>query len=174
MLGPLGRGFECAPQGKRAVLVGGGAGVAPLAILQDRLEDDGAAGTPSVLLGFRDREHAEGAALLRDAQLATEDGSHGSARLVTELLAQALTAEGGVNVYACGPAGMLEAVRALCAERGVHAQLALETPMACGFGACYGCAVKKRGGGYLRLCVEGPVLDASVLERVEPHMGAPA
>ena len=69
---------------------------------------------------------------------------------------------------------MLEAVRALCAERGVRAQLALEAPMACGFGACYGCAVPKRGGGYLRLCVEGPVLDASVLERVEPHMGAPA
>ena len=173
VLGPLGRGFECAPQGRRAVLVGGGAGIAPLAILQDRLEDDGR-GTPSVLLGFRDREHAEGAALLRDAQLATEDGSHGRARLVTELLAQALTVGGDVNVYACGPAGMLEAVRALCAERGVHAQLALETPMACGFGACYGCAVPRRGGGYLRLCVEGPVLDASVLERVEPHMGAPA
>jgi hypothetical protein len=69
---------------------------------------------------------------------------------------------------------MLEAVRALCARREIACQLALETPMACGFGACYGCAVPRRGGGYLRLCVEGPVLDASLLERVEEHAGAPA
>jgi NAD(P)H-flavin reductase len=58
---------------------------------------------------------------------------------------------------------MLEAVRALCAERAVAAQLALESGMACGYGACYGCVVPTRGG-YLRLCVDGPVLDADVLE----------
>jgi NAD(P)H-flavin reductase len=58
---------------------------------------------------------------------------------------------------------MLEAVRALCAERGATAQLALESGMACGFGACFGCVVPTRTG-YLRLCVDGPVLDAGVLE----------
>ncbi len=115
-----------------------------------------------------------GAELLRGARVATEDGSLGSARLVTELLAQELARDARASVYACGPAGMLEAVRALCVELDVPAQLALEAPMACGFGACYGCVVAKRGGGYLRLCVEGPVLDADLLERVEPHMGAPA
>jgi len=61
-------------------------------------------------------------------------------------------------VYACGPPAMLEAVRTMCAGRGVATQLALESPMACGFGACFGCAVPKPGGGYLRLCVDGPVL----------------
>ena len=59
---------------------------------------------------------------------------------------------------------MLEAVRALCAARGVPAQLALESGMACGYGACFGCVVPLRGGGYLRLCVDGPVLDADRLE----------
>ena len=58
---------------------------------------------------------------------------------------------------------MLEAVRALCVERGVPAQLALEAGMACGFGACFGCVVPTTEG-YLRLCVDGPVLDADRLE----------
>ncbi|HWT26133.1 MAG TPA: hypothetical protein VN213_21680 [Solirubrobacteraceae bacterium] len=69
------------------------------------------------------------------------------------------------EVYACGPAPMLEAVRALCAEHGVRAQLALESGMACGYGACFGCVVPTRSG-YVRLCVDGPVLDAAELERV--------
>jgi hypothetical protein len=56
----------------------------------------------------------------------------------------------------------------------VRAELALEAPMACGFGACYGCVVARRGGGYLRVCIDGPVVDASLLERVEAHVGAPA
>jgi NAD(P)H-flavin reductase len=61
---------------------------------------------------------------------------------------------------------MLEAVRAMCERAGVPAQLALEAGMACGFGACYGCAVPRRGGGYLRVCVDGPVVDAALLDEV--------
>jgi NAD(P)H-flavin reductase len=67
---------------------------------------------------------------------------------------------------------MLEAVRALCAERDVPAQLALEAGMACGFGACYGCVVPTREG-YLRVCVDGPVVDGAELEHVSDHAGAP-
>ena len=77
-------------------------------------------------------------------------------------------------VYACGPGAMLEAVRALCEQTGTPAQLALEAGMACGFGACFGCVVPRRGGGYLRVCVDGPVLDAALLEGVSEHAGAPA
>jgi len=171
-LGPLGRGFAGPPVGRRAILVGGGVGIAPLAILQDALEDGGAGAT--VLLGFRDRARAEGAALLREARLATDDGSVGHHGLLTDLLASELAPDSDAVVYSCGPAAMLEAVRALCAEREVAAQLALEAPMACGFGACFGCAVARRGGGYLRVCVDGPVLDACELDRVDPHAGAPA
>jgi NAD(P)H-flavin reductase len=169
-LGPLGRGFTPPTDGRRALLVGGGVGIAPLAILQDSLVGSSA----TVLLGFRDRAHAQGAALLDGARVASDDGSVGYQGLVTDMLAGELQRDPDAVVYACGPPGMLEGVRALCERSGTPAQLALEAAMACGFGACYGCAVAKRGGGYLRVCVDGPVLDAALLERVDEHAGSPA
>jgi NAD(P)H-flavin reductase len=172
-LGPLGKGFRPPTERRRAILVGGGVGIAPLAILQDALEAE-AEREVTVLLGFRDAARAEGAALLRGAQVATDDGSVGHHGLLTELLSKELYRDSRAQVYACGPAPMLEAVRAMCTTRDVPAQLALEAGMACGFGACFGCAVPKRGGGYLRVCVDGPVIDASELEHVEAHAGAPA
>jgi NAD(P)H-flavin reductase len=168
-LGPLGRGFTLPPAGRRAILVGGGVGIAPLAILQDRLGDEVA-----VLLGFRDGARAEGAALLPGARVATDDGSAGHHGLVTDLLAQELERDPMAIVYACGPAGMLEGVRAMCAEGAIPAQLALEAAMGCGFGACFGCVVPRRGGGYLRVCLDGPVIDAEQLDHVDLHAGAPA
>jgi dihydroorotate dehydrogenase electron transfer subunit len=172
-LGPLGKGFAPPRPRHRAILVGGGVGIAPLAILQDALEAE-AATDVTVLLGFRDGARAQGAALLHGAQVATDDGSVGHHGLLTELLSKELYEDSRAEVYACGPAPMLEAVRAMCATRDVPAQLALEAGMACGFGACYGCAVPKRGGGYLRVCVDGPVVDAAELDRVSEHAGAPS
>jgi dihydroorotate dehydrogenase electron transfer subunit len=164
LTGPLGAGFRAPDDGRRALLAGGGVGTAPLAIWQDALL---AAGTPvTALLGFRDAEHAAGAQLLRDVGLATDDGSVGHHGFVTELLAAELAADPHATVYACGPPPMLEAVRALCEERDVPAQLALEAGMACGYGACFGCVVPARDGGYLRVCVDGPVVDAAALEEV--------
>lgn len=182
VLGPLGRGFTAPRDGRRALLVGGGVGIAPLAIWQDELEYGAARrGGPAdpapaitVLLGFRDGPRAQGAALLRGARVATDDGSAGHHGLITDLLAQELAQDPHASVYACGPSPMLEAVRALCATVGVPAQLALEAGMACGFGACYGCVVPRRGGGYLRVCVDGPVIEAAELDHVEAHAGAPA
>jgi NAD(P)H-flavin reductase len=157
LTGPLGVGFSAPPQGHRPLHVGGGIGIAPLAIWQDRL----AAGT--ALLGFRDAAHTEAASLLDDVSTATDDGSVGHHGLVTELLVRELDRDARAAVYACGPPPMLEAVRALCAARGVPAQLAMESGMACGFGACFGCVVPTRNG-YVRLCLDGPVLDAAELE----------
>ncbi len=168
LVGPLGNGFAPARDGRVPLLVGGGVGIAPLAIWQEQLgthppRGDSGAAAPA-LLGFRDRAHAEGGGLLEQATLATDDGSVGHHGLVTELLEDELGAGGdGVEVYACGPPAMLEAVRAICAEHAVPAQLALESGMACGFGACFGCVVPTRDG-YVRLCIDGPVLDAQVLE----------
>ena len=156
LLGPLGVGFRAPGEGQRPLLVGGGVGIAPLAIWQDVI------GAPA-LLGFRDAHHAAGAELLHDVRVATDDGSVGHHGLVTELLREEVDAS--ATVYACGPPPMLEAVRALCAARGVPAQLALESGMACGFGACFGCVVPTRDG-YVRLCVDGPVLEAETLEQV--------
>jgi NAD(P)H-flavin reductase len=168
--GPLGAGFpdpDSTPPARRALLCGGGVGTAPLAIWQDQLL---ARGEPApALLGFRDAAHAPGSALLQNAQVATDDGSHGHHGLVTDLLAAELDADDRVVVYACGPPPMLESVRAICEQRGVPSRLALESGMACGFGACFGCVVRLRAGGYLRLCVDGPVLDGELLAEVPAH-----
>jgi dihydroorotate dehydrogenase electron transfer subunit len=114
---------------ERPLLVGGGIG--------ERLN------RPPAVLGFRSEEHAEAAALVPNAEIVVEP------RLVTELLRP------GHDVLACGPEPMLEAVRRLAPQ----AQLAWEAPMACGYGACYGCVVRI-DGQLKRLCVQGPVLEA--------------
>jgi dihydroorotate dehydrogenase electron transfer subunit len=205
LLGPLGAGFAAPREERSALLVGGGVGIAPLAIWQDQMESAGAdsiggdrrviarrhsrcenaeaitlgaippgevtippgevtipRSRVTVLLGFRDAAHAPGALLLRGARIATDDGSVGHQGLVTELLEEELERDPDREVYACGPPPMLEATARVCAERGIPAQLALEAGMACGFGACYGCVVPTRRG-YLRLCIDGPVLDAALL-----------
>ncbi len=168
--GPLGRPFsslaELEPAAAGAILVGGGIGIAPLAILRRELADRGI--PQRVLLGFRDRAHSGGLDLFRcsELRLASEDGHSGHQGYVTDLLAVLLEGDDAASaaVYACGPPAMLEAVRELCAERGVAAELALETPMACGFGSCFGCAVPLAGGGYMRLCVDGPTVNAAEIE----------
>src|SRR5918999_1196928 len=149
-VGPLGVGWRPAEAGTRPLLVGGGIGAAPLLCLRDELA------TAPVLLGFRSAAHAEAASLFPSGvALATDDGSAGRRGLVTDLLREELDNGPASTVFACGPPPMLEAVRALCAERGVAAQLALESGMACGFGACFGCVVPTKAG-YVRLCIEGP------------------
>jgi NAD(P)H-flavin reductase len=155
LVGPLGIGFDTAAAG-RPLLVGGGIGAAPILALQDELR------VPA-LLGFRSAAHAEAAALFAGAEVVTDDGSVGRQAFVTELLREQLDADPSATVFACGPPPMLEAVRALCAEREVRAQLALESGMACGYGACFGCVVPTRDG-YVRLCVDGPVLEGAQLE----------
>jgi dihydroorotate dehydrogenase electron transfer subunit len=168
--GPLGKPFsppeELVPDSPGAILVGGGIGVAPLALWRRRLL---ARGIPSrVLLGFRDRERSGGLDLFdcSEVRLASEDGHRGHRGYVTDLLAVLLEGDDAATaaVYSCGPPAMLEAVREMCAARGVACELAMEAPMACGYGACFGCAVPLAGGGYMRLCVDGPVVNGSEIE----------
>jgi dihydroorotate dehydrogenase electron transfer subunit len=169
--GPLGRPFsvprDLLPDATGAILVGGGIGLAPLAILRRQLAERGV--PLRTLLGFRDREHSGGVEELFaccEVRLASEDGHTGHRGYVTDLLAVLLEGDDAATavVYACGPPAMLETVRALCSERGVAAELAMETPMACGFGACFGCAVPLAAGGYMRLCSDGPVVNAADIE----------
>ncbi|MDX6607538.1 MAG: dihydroorotate dehydrogenase electron transfer subunit [Solirubrobacterales bacterium] len=186
--GPLGRPFAAPdrvhdqrrpqtppPDIAGAILVGGGIGVAPLALWRRRLLS---AGIPArVLLGFRDRANSGGLHLFdcSEIRLASEDGHTGHRGYVTDLLAVLLEGDDASSaaVYACGPPAMLEAVRVLCAGRGVACELALEAPMACGFGACFGCAIPRstidgrhnnRGRTYMRLCVDGPVVRGDEIE----------
>ena len=136
ILGPLGNGFRLDVE--RPLLVGGGIGVAPFPYLSERLD------APPAVLGFRSDWHAEAAALVPNAEVVLEP------TFVTEVM------PAGHDMLACGPEPMLEAVRRLAPD----AQLAWEAPMACGHGACYGCAVEI-DGELKRLCVEGPVLAAA-------------
>ena len=136
VLGPLGNGFRL--DVARPLLVGGGIGIAPLPYLAQALNH------PPAVLGFRSEHHAEAAALLPNAEVVIDP------TLVTEVMPT------DRDVLACGPESMLEAVRALVPD----AQLAWEAPMACGYGACYGCVVEV-DGELKRLCVEGPVLCSS-------------
>lgn len=168
--GPLGEPFsepgELVAGALGAVLVGGGIGIAPLALMRRRLV---AGGVPTrTLIGFRNRDHAGGLELFRCSEvgLASEDGHIGERGYVTPLLEAAQAGDDAAlaPVYACGPPAMLEAVRRICADRGVVAELAMEAPMGCGFGACFGCAVPLAAGGYMRLCVDGPVVRADLLE----------
>ena len=134
VLGPLGNGFDLDVE--RPLLVAGGIGIAPMPYLAEVLD------RPPAVVGFRTGHHAEAARLLPGAAVVLEP------RLVTD----ALPDDPG-DVLACGPEPMLEAIR----ERVPSAQLAWEAPMACGYGACYGCVVAI-AGRYRRLCVDGPVL----------------
>jgi NAD(P)H-flavin reductase len=136
VFGPLGKGFRL--NVARPLLVGGGIGIAPLPYLAEALE------RPPAILGFRSERHAEAAALLPDADVVIDPA------LVTDVLPT------DRDILACGPAPMLEAVRAHAPD----AQLAWEAPMACGYGGCYGCVVEIEGE-LKRLCVEGPVLCSS-------------
>jgi dihydroorotate dehydrogenase electron transfer subunit len=169
--GPLGHPFsapsDLAPGAAGAILVGGGIGVAPMAILRRQLAERGVA--TRILLGFRDQRHSGGLDDLFaccEVRLASEDGHAGHKGNVTDLLAVLLEGDdGGTSaVYACGPPSMLEAVRTMCADSEVSCELAMESPMACGFGACFGCAVPLAEGGYMRLCVDGPVVGGDQIE----------
>ena len=137
--GPLGNGFDLAVA--RPLLVGGGIGVAPFPYLSECL------GSPPALLGFRTAHHAEAAALVPNAEIVLDP------TLVTD----ALPDDPG-DVLACGPEPMLDALERLAPG----AQLAREAPMACGYGACYGCVVELEGA-YRRLCVDGPVLTGAAV-----------
>lgn len=163
LVGPLGSAFPPIPAGARAVLVGGGTGIASLyelaargARASDVLVALGAR-TAADLMGVADFE-----ALGVDLRIATEDGSAGTRGRVTEVLAPllALTEAEAPTVYACGPTPMMRACAAMTAEVGGRCIVSLENNMACGFGVCLGCAVPKAEGGYSLLCRAGPVYDA--------------
>jgi NAD(P)H-flavin reductase len=170
LVGPLGNRFspphEVNPDSAGAILVAGGIGIAPIAMLRTELV---AAGFPTrTLVGFRDAVHSGGLDLVdcSEIRIASDDGHRGHRGRVTDLLEVALAGDdsGSGIIYACGPPAMLEAVRLIAADRALPAELAMEAPMACGYGACYGCAVPMADGSLARLCVEGPVLAGSEIE----------
>lgn len=152
VMGPLGKGFDTSGQ-KKALLIGGGVGIAPLLGLSQELDAQGR--DYLCLLGFRDE--CEPAKLFKKTNLRIHRETKDPG-FVTDLLKEVL--QEGVEVFACGPLPMLKVVRSMCMEAGVPSQLSLEGKMACGIGACIGCAVPVKdntGTVYKKVCSDGPV-----------------
>lgn len=173
VLGPLGNGFKL--QGLKAPyrLVGGGMGIAPVFSLAQNL-DAADPKTFSLMVGFAGAQDVLGAEEVLGqtlpARIATEDGTAGRKGLVTDLLEDALAAEkteGVGTVCACGPPAMLRKVAGIAEKAGAACLVSLEAAMACGLGACLGCAVHAAPGSskpFHRVCVEGPVFSADQID----------
>jgi len=160
LLGPLGNGFPDPAAGSgRLVLVGGGLGIPPMVAAAARSL---AAGRSVVaVVGARTAAYLAGLGELRatgvDVQVVTDDGSAGAKGVVTSVMDLREAGE----VWACGPEGMLQAVKQICVPAQVPCFLSVERHMACGFGLCIGCTVPKAdGSGYLKACQDGPVFAA--------------
>jgi len=158
----LGNGYDAERSGDRPLLVGGGAGIPPLYLLARQLISSGI--KPTIILGYNKSEEIyyveEFKALGCDVIVTTVDGSQGQQGFVTDAFKD--LQEKGITFtyfYACGPTSMLKAVyRDVYMRGGTDGEMSFEERMGCGFGACMGCSVLVRPGGYKRICKEGPVL----------------
>ncbi|MFZ5760679.1 MAG: dihydroorotate dehydrogenase electron transfer subunit [Thermodesulfobacteriota bacterium] len=172
IVGPLGNGFTIEIGMERHLLVGGGMGIAPLHFLAETIRQQRAATSITVLLGARTAAELEPFNGIRDLPgifitKATDDGSAGHHGFVTDLLASALADTTPATVYCCGPQPMMAKVAEICRARQTPCQVSLEAHMACGIGACLGCALpgREKEKNYLHVCIEGPVFTA---ERIWP------
>ncbi len=169
LLGPLGKGFPMPQKGNVPVLVGGGSGFPPLHFLAQRLRKGA-----HFFIGSRDRECLPPSRILtsfRDitekVHIATDDGSMGVQGTTTDILNAFLNRMEKKNhlvLYACGPHAMLAAAAAIAAEHSIPCYVSMEERMACGLGACMGCSIPQKAGGYKRACKEGPVFDAREID----------
>jgi dihydroorotate dehydrogenase electron transfer subunit len=164
LIGPLGKGFtvSSAMKGKRAFLVGGGRGIAPIYFLARELGARGVqatvfyGGRRLVDIPLHDKFEKAGIELL----CSTDDGSFGFSGLVTGLVGLELAKTKPDVLYACGPEAMMKTLASLAAKHGVPAEFSLESVMGCGIGACWGCVHRiknESGDGWTKICEEGPV-----------------
>ena len=165
ILGPLGNGFALEGQG-RCLLVGGGIGVPPLLGCAQLLQKRAVAvagyrsavkAFPSVLDRFR--------SVCQDTYLCTDDGSLGRYGFTDSAVRDILEQDRDfTSILACGPAPMLRNVARVAAQFGVPCQVSMEERMACGVGACLGCAIKMKDGSMRHVCKDGPVFPAEEVD----------
>ncbi len=159
ILGPLGNGFEL--QNKKVFgIVGGGIGTPPLLALAEEIKKNYPGSVINVYLGFKSNPILvdEFSAIATNVYVATDDGSFGTQGRVTDLIEPS---HGNEIFYGCGPRPML---KALAVKSAVPCYVSMEERMACGLGACVGCAIKLKGHGYKKVCRSGPVFNASEVE----------
>lgn len=170
VLGPLGRGFVIPKNVKRVFLAAGGIGVAPIVFLASQLKTNENDIGCRLFLGGKSKDDIlcldDFDQLKIAAQLTTDDGTTGDKGLVTQSLEEALAERPPDILYACGPQEMLKSVAGLAQKFIVKCQVSVETIMACGMGACLGCAVECRGASekFLHACYDGPVFDTNVIK----------
>lgn len=167
LMGPLGKGFRAPKNARRAVLVAGGLGVAPMFCLAENLRRQG----KQVCLLYGAKSHAslvptgELTKIGVDVELATDDGSGGFQGVVSDLFFEKMTKLSATELRdtylaACGPMAMLEAVNKKRLRFALSLEASLESRMACGLGACLGCSQTLVAGRIGRVCCDGPVFDA--------------
>lgn len=168
ILGPLGNGFSFSDHDKRIYIVAGGIGVAPLVFLASHLQKKGVdVSACMVFIGGRSKHDLlcgdDFLNIGMKVQMTTDDGSAGDQCLVTHPLEIASSTRRPDIIYACGPVEMLKCVVGIAEKYSVPCQISMETVMACGMGACLGCAVEKKeaSDSYLHACMDGPVFEAN-------------
>jgi dihydroorotate dehydrogenase electron transfer subunit len=164
VLGPLGKAFRPPPKGKRALLVAGGVGVGPIAFLAAELQKKHSETT--VVVGCRTASLVPDVSVIQrqDTSICTDDGTRGFRGTAGDYLKSiAGSVTGDTVIYACGPQGLLKTCHEFAAGRGCTCMVSVEQIMACGVGACMGCAVKAVSGKFVRACTEGPVFDSKEL-----------
>jgi len=171
MLGPLGRGFRIPDTCHHIFIVAGGIGVAPMLFLASSINEKGASPSGcSVFIGGKSNDELvckdDFSAFNMPVHITTEDGSAGDQGLITQPLEMRMRKNPPDIIYACGPPGMLKRVTHIAETHKVSCQISIETMMACGMGACLGCAVenKKNPNKYWHACLDGPVFDAREVE----------
>jgi dihydroorotate dehydrogenase electron transfer subunit len=181
VIGPHGRGFTVPSGIKRILFIAGGVGVAPLAyLLHSGLLAAGAGDEigKSFYLGARSAQLLTALERLEDfceLGICTDDGSRGYHGSVTAMLKRDIERfdPGETIIYACGPTPMIRALRPLLKDHPIPCQVSLEERMACGLGACLGCAVAVRSAEgkreYRRVCHDGPVFDLREVILASPH-----
>lgn len=171
LVGPLGNGFEVAQENKKIFITAGGIGLAPFVYLASKLiEEKTDSNACHVFIGGKTKEDV----LCKDffenlgmqVHVATDDGSLGYKGLITDLITSELKKGKPDIIYSCGPHPMLKAIAAIAAENEVKCQVSTETLMACGMGACLGCAVGNvtNEDEYMHVCVDGPVFNSKVIK----------
>ena len=164
ILGPLGSPLKLS-YGKEVILVGGGVGIAPLYFLAQRLKSKNRL---NIFLGAKNCDelimHKDFNKLTKNISVATEDGSLGKKGKVTDLLTNKKINRHNpkLQLFACGPTQMLKAIQKRFNTIPIYGFL--EERMGCGTGICFCCAVKRKTGGYLRVCQEGPVVNLNDIE----------
>ena len=171
LLGPLGNSFLLPPPGPRIFLVGGGIGVPPLVFLAKTLHSRGMdMSRCHMFLGGRSKTDLLCRETFLDLgmqlHITTDDGSDGTQCLITDPVDQAVADLSPDIIYACGPLPMLACLVGISTTKSIRCQISIEAMMACGIGACLGCAVPKAGGtdGYWHVCKDGPVFEADQVD----------